>query len=78
MRVAAGDYPELKGTTTDVLACGAAQPPGDSRLQLLERNVKVFQTVVPQVLEHTPETVLLVVFNPVDILGMHKLFYPDF
>lgn len=68
VRVAAGDYPELKGAGTVVLACGAAQRPGESRLQLLERNVKVFQTVVPQVLEHTPETVLLIVSNPVDIM----------
>ena len=68
VRVAAGDYPELKGAGTVVLACGAAQHPGESRLQLLERNVKVFQNVVPQVLEHTPETVLLIVSNPVDIM----------
>jgi len=68
VRVAAGDYPELKEAGTVVLACGAAQRPGESRLQLLERNVRVFQTVVPQVLEHTPETVLLIVSNPVDIM----------
>jgi L-lactate dehydrogenase len=68
VRVAAGDYPMLKGADIVVLACGVAQKPGESRLQLLERNVKVFQNVVPRVLEQAPETILLIVSNPVDIM----------
>ena len=39
-----------------------------SRLELLERNVKVFQSVVPQVLEYAPDSILLIVSNPVDIM----------
>ena len=54
VRVAAGDYPMLKGADMVVLACGVGQKPGESRLELLERNVRVFQEVVPRVLEHTP------------------------
>jgi L-lactate dehydrogenase len=68
VRVMAGDYPMLKGADIVVLACGVGQKPGETRLQLLERNVKVFQAVVPQVLEHAPETILLIVSNPVDIM----------
>jgi len=68
VKVAAGDYPALKGADIVVLACGVGQKPGESRLQLLERNVQVFQNVVPRVLEHTPETILLIVSNPVDIM----------
>jgi L-lactate dehydrogenase len=45
-----------------------AQKPGESRLKLLERNVNVFQNVVPRVLEHAPDSILLVVSNPVDIM----------
>ena len=44
------------------------QKPGESRLELLERNVNVFQNVVPRVLEHAPDSVLLIVSNPVDII----------
>ena len=68
IRVAAGDYPMLKGAELVVLACGVGQKPGETRLQLLERNVRVFEDVVPRVLENTPDTILLVVSNPVDIM----------
>jgi L-lactate dehydrogenase len=68
VRVAAGDYSALKGAGLVVLACGVAQKPGESRLKLLERNVNVFQNVVPRVLEHAPDSILLVVSNPVDIM----------
>ena len=68
VRVAAGDYPMLKGADIVVLACGVGQKPGETRLQLLERNVQIFQNVVPRVLEYAPETILLIVSNPVDIM----------
>ena len=68
IRVASGDFPMLKGADVVVLACGVGQKPGETRLQLLERNVNVFQNVVPRVLEHSPQTILLVVSNPVDIM----------
>ena len=68
IRVAAGDYSKLKGAELVVLACGVGQKPGESRLELLERNVNVFQQVVPRVLEHAPDAILLIVSNPVDIM----------
>jgi len=68
VRVAAGDYSTLKGAGLIVLACGVGQKPGESRLKLLERNVHVFQNVVPRVLEHAPDSILLIVSNPVDIM----------
>ena len=68
IRVAAGDYPMLKNADLVVLACGVGQKPGETRLQLLQRNVNVFQDVVPRVLEYSPDTILLIVSNPVDIM----------
>ncbi|MGD8798025.1 MAG: L-lactate dehydrogenase, partial [Desulfobacterales bacterium] len=68
IRVAAGAYPKLKGADLVVLACGVGQKPGETRVQLLQRNVNVFQEVVPKVLEHAPQTILLIVSNPVDIM----------
>jgi L-lactate dehydrogenase len=68
VRIGAGDYSTLNGAGLVVLACGVGQKPGESRLKLLERNVKVFQSVVPQVLEHAPDAILLIVSNPVDIM----------
>ena len=68
LRVAAGDYPMLEGADLVVLACGVGQKPGETRLKLLERNDWVFEDVVPRVLEHAPDTILLIVTNPVDIM----------
>jgi L-lactate dehydrogenase len=68
VRIAAGDYSTLRGAGLVVLACGVGQKPGESRLKLLERNVNVFQNVVPRVLEHAPDAILLIVSNPVDIM----------
>jgi len=68
VRLAAGDYSTLKGAGLVVLACGVGQKPGESRLSLLERNVDIFRNVVPRVLEHAPDSILLIVSNPVDIM----------
>lgn len=68
IRVAAGDYRDLRGAGIVILSCGVAQREGETRLHLLERNVQVFQNVIPRVLEHAPGTILLIVSNPVDII----------
>jgi L-lactate dehydrogenase len=68
VRVVAGDYPQLDGAGIVILACGVGQRPGETRLQLLERNVEVFKKVIPQVLRFAPEALLLAVSNPVDVI----------
>jgi L-lactate dehydrogenase len=68
VRVVAGDYPQLEGAGIVILACGVGQRPGETRLQLLERNVEVFKQVIPQVLQFAPGALLLVVSNPVDVI----------
>jgi L-lactate dehydrogenase len=47
VRVVAGDYSDLKGGVAGILACGVAQRAGETRPQLLGRNAKVFEAVVP-------------------------------
>jgi len=68
MRVTAGDYPELAGSKMVIITAGVNQKPGESRLQLLERNAAIFKSVVPEVLKYAPEAVLVVASNPVDIM----------
>ena len=68
LTVRAGDYPDLVGARVVVIAGGVAQKPGETRLQLLQRNADVFRQIVPAVLRHAPHAVLLVVSNPVDIM----------
>jgi L-lactate dehydrogenase len=68
LTVRAGSYADLVGCRAVVIAAGVAQRPGEPRLQLLERNAAVLGAVVPSVLEHAPDAVLVVVSNPVDIM----------
>lgn len=67
-RIWAGGFPEAAGAGVIVLAAGVAQQPGETRLQLLERNAQVFADIVPRVLAHAPDAVLLVATNPVDVM----------
>src|SRR4029077_12861454 len=68
LSVRAGDYPDLAGARVVVMAGGVAQAPGEPRVQLLQRNAGVFRQIIPSVLRHAPEAILLVVTNPVDIM----------
>jgi L-lactate dehydrogenase len=68
LTVRAGDYADLAGCRVVVIAAGVAQRPGETRIQLLQRNAAVFEQVVPSIVEHVPEAILVVVSNPVDIM----------
>jgi L-lactate dehydrogenase len=68
LHVSAGDYPDLAGAVVVIITAGVAQRPGETRLQLLERNAAVFRNIVPSVLHHAPEAVLIVATNPVDVM----------
>jgi L-lactate dehydrogenase len=68
VRIAAGDYPDLQGAEAVVLACGVAQRPGETRLELLERNAEVFRKVLARVTEAAPGAILIVASNPVDVM----------
>jgi L-lactate dehydrogenase len=68
IRVTAGNYPELAGSQVVIITAGVNQKPGETRLQLLERNAAIFKSVIPEVIKHAPEAILVVATNPVDIM----------
>ena len=68
LRLRAGTYEDLAGARIVILAGGVAQKSGETRLQLLQRNADVFRQIVPAVLRHASDAVLLVITNPVDIM----------
>ncbi len=68
LEVRAGGYADLAGCRAVVLCAGVGQKPGETRLQLLRRNTAVFREVVPAVLTHAPEAVVVVATNPVDVM----------
>ncbi len=63
----AGDYKNLAGSHAVVIAAGVNRQPGETRIQLLQRNAAIFREVVPQVLEHAANAVLVIATNPVDV-----------
>lgn len=66
--VRAGGYEDLRNASVIVICAGAAQRPGESRLDLLNRNAAVFRAIAVELDRHAPEAILLVASNPVDIL----------
>jgi len=67
-RIWAGDYADCAGASVTVITAGAAQHPGETRLDLVKRNADIFGKIVPQVAKHCAEGILLIATNPVDVL----------
>jgi len=69
VKVRAGDYQDLQDPVVVVITAGASQKSSDeSRLELLNRNAKVFQDIISRLDEYAPNAILVVATNPVDIL----------
>lgn len=66
--VNAGQYRDLEGAGVVILAAGVSQKPGETRLELLERNAAVFRAVLAEVLPVAPDAILLIASNPVDVM----------
>ncbi len=67
--VYAGDYPDCKNADIIIIAAGANQKQGETRLDLLKRNAAVFKSVIAAAMKYAPSDVILMpVTNPVDIL----------
>ena len=63
-----GDYPALEGARVVVVGAGVAQRPDETRLQLLDRNRQVFESVLPAILEAAPGALIVIATNPVDVM----------
>ena len=68
MQIYAGSYEDLSDASVMIVTAGAGQKPGETRLDLVKKNVGIFQSVIPQIARYNQEGILLIVANPVDIL----------
>lgn len=68
LTIASGNYSRLEGASVILLCAGVGQKPGESRLELLQRNAAIFAELVPNVLRYAPDAVLVVATNPVDVM----------
>ena len=67
-KVKTGTYEDLKGAEVVIVTAGANQKPGETRIDLLGRNAKIFESIIPQVAKYAPDTILLITSNPADIM----------
>ncbi|KAJ8343181.1 hypothetical protein SKAU_G00305100 [Synaphobranchus kaupii] len=66
--VANKDYSVTANSKVVVVTAGARQQEGESRLNLVQRNVNIFKFIIPNIVKYSPNCIILVVSNPVDIL----------
>jgi L-lactate dehydrogenase len=68
-RITPGTYTDCKGAAVTVITAGSAQRPGETRLNLLQRNADIFKQIIPSVVENNPNGIILIATNPVDVLS---------
>ena len=68
MKIYAGTYDDLADCYLIIITAGAAQKPDETRIDLVNKNVKIFKSIIPEIVKRNTEGILLVVSNPVDIL----------
>lgn len=65
---ASTDYAATANSRLCIVTAGARQKEGESRLNLVQRNTDIFKGIIPNLIKYSPDTILLIVSNPVDIL----------
>ncbi len=68
MKIYAGDYGDIGDSSIVIVTAGANQKPDETRLDLVHKNVGIYKSIIPQIVESGFGGVLLIVSNPVDIL----------
>ena len=68
VQIYAGDYKDTEDAAVVVVTAGAGQKPGETRLDLVKKNVGIFKSIIPEIAKYNTEGILLIVANPVDIL----------
>lgn len=64
---------DLAGSDIIVFTAGAAQEPGETRLDLVKKNTTILESIIPDILAYAPESIILMVTNPVDVLTYHAV-----
>lgn len=62
------DYTSLKGAELVIVTAGLARKPGMTRMDLLSKNAGIIASVAKEVARHAPDSVLLMVTNPMDAM----------
>lgn len=68
MDIYAGDYDDIADCSIIIVTAGANQKPNETRLDLVQKNVAIYKSIIPEIAKRNYEGILLIVSNPVDIL----------
>ena len=68
MKIYAGGYDDIADAAIIIVTAGANQKPGETRLDLVQKNVGIFRSIIPEIAKRNFAGILLIVSNPVDIL----------
>lgn len=69
VKIYVGDYADLEDASVIIVTAGANQKPGETRLDLVKKNMTIFRSIIPQIAKLHFAGVLLIVSNPVDVLS---------
>jgi L-lactate dehydrogenase len=73
VKVWAGTYEDCADADIVIITAGAAQKPGESRIDLLKRNVSIFESITTEVLKYNKDGIILIASNPVDVMSYFTL-----
>lgn len=68
MKIYVGGYEDIADAAIVIVTAGAGQKPGETRLDLVKKNVEIFKSIIPEIAKQDFKGILLIVANPVDIL----------
>ena len=68
VKVRNGTYKDARDCDVVVITAGAAQKPGETRMELLAKNVNILQGMIEQIMASGFSGIFLVVTNPMDVL----------
>ena len=68
MEIYAGDYDDISDAGLIIITAGANQREGETRLDLIDKNLKIFEGIIPEIVKRDYKGILMIVTNPVDIL----------
>lgn len=69
MNIKAGSYKDAKDCDIIIITAGAAQKPGETRLELLQKNAKIIKSIVDEIMQSGFNGIFLLVTNPVDVIS---------
>lgn len=75
VEVRVGDYADCKDARIVVIAAGANQEPGETRMDLIDKNSKIFKSIVTSVMQSGFDGIFLVATNPLDVMTYLTLKY---